>query len=105
MSQTKTEVIFNNGKNADNGYLIKNPYATKQKIDTDLVEAGFVEIPVYQLLHILSYLYVGEKRPSKNCWFRSKATKALNQWFETKQTYKFWRKNLRPLKNHYCPDL
>ena len=28
MTKTKTEVIFNNGKNADNGYLIKNPYAT-----------------------------------------------------------------------------
>ena len=101
----KTEVIYHNGKNTEDGYTIKDPYATVQKIDTDLVEAGFVEIPVFQLLHILTYLYVGEKRPSKNCWFRSKAVNALNQWFETKQTYKFWRKNLRPLKKHYCPDL
>ena len=105
MSEVKTEVILHNGKNTDNGYTIKNPYATVQKINTDLVKAGFVEIPVFQLLHILNYLYVGEKRPSKNCWFRSKATKALNQWFETKQTYKFWRKNLKPLKDHYCPNL
>ena len=36
MSELKTEVIFNNGKNTDNGYLIKNPYATVQKIETDL---------------------------------------------------------------------
>tara|TARA_Y100000052_G_scaffold5195_1_gene4726 strand:+ start:203 stop:520 length:318 start_codon:yes stop_codon:yes gene_type:complete len=105
MSEVKTEVIFNNGKNADNGYLIKNPYATVQKIDTDLVEAGFVEIPVFQLLHILNFLYVGAKRDSKKSFFTSKATRALNKWFETKQTYKFWRKNLKPLKDHYCPDL
>jgi len=105
MSEVKTKVVFHDPENPNSGYTIENPYATVQKIDTDLVDAGYVEIPVYSLLYILNYLYVGEKRPSKNCWFRSKATKALNQWFETKQTYKFWRKNLRPLKDHYCPDL
>ena len=32
MSELKTEVIFNNGKNTDNGYVIKNPYATVSNI-------------------------------------------------------------------------
>ena len=94
MTKTKTEVIFNNGKNADNGYVIKNPYATVQTFNT---EDGKVEIPVYCLIQIFSYLYVGEKNPSKNCWFRSKAVKALNQYFKTKHNYKFWRETLRPL--------
>jgi len=94
MTKTKTEVIFNNGKNTDNGYVIKNPYATTQKFNT---EDGTVEIPVYCLIQIFSYLYVGEKNSDKNCWFRSKAVKVLNQYFKCKHNYKFWRESLRPL--------
>ena len=51
MSELKTQVIFNNGKNTDNGYVIKNPYATSQKFNT---EDGQVEIPVYCLIQIFS---------------------------------------------------
>ena len=66
MSQTKTEVIFNNGKNTDNGYVIKNPYATVQTFNT---EDGQVEIPVYCLIQIFSMLYAGERtrRDSSFC--------------------------------------
>ena len=105
MSEVKTKVVFHDPENPNSGYTIEHPYATVQKINTDLVEAGYVEIPVFQLLHILNFLYVGAKRDPKKSFFTSKATRALNQWFQTKQTYKFWRKNLKPLKDHYCPDL
>ena len=94
MTKTKTEVIFNNGENTDNGYLIKNPYATTQKFNT---EDGAVEIPVYCLIQIFSYLYVGERSGHDTPMFRNKAVTALNQYFKCKHNYKFWRENLRPL--------
>ena len=94
MTKTKTEVIFNNGKNTDNGYVIKNPYATTQKFNT---EDGQVEIPVYCLIQIFSYLYVGERSGHDSPIFRSKAVTALNQYFKCKHNFKTWRKKLRPL--------
>ena len=54
---TKTEIIPTNGKNLDDGYVIKNPYATKQTFNT---EDGKIEIPVYDLIRIFSMLYAGE---------------------------------------------
>ena len=94
MSQTKTEVIFNNGKNTDNGYVIKNPYATVQTFNT---EDGKVHIPVYCLIQIFSMLYVGERSGHDSPMFRKKAVAALNKYFKTKHNYKFWRESLRPL--------
>ena len=94
MSELKTQVIFNNGKNTDNGYVIKNPYATTQKFNT---EDGQVEIHVYCLIQIFSYLYVGERTGHDSSIFRSKAVTALNQYFKCKHNYKFWRESLRPL--------
>ena len=94
MTKTKTEVIFNNGKNTDNGYVIKNPFATKQTFNT---EDGRVEIPVYSLIRIFSMLYAGERTGRDSSFLRSSAVKALNQYFKTKKTYKFWRETLRPL--------
>tara|TARA_R100001440_G_scaffold23556_1_gene38357 strand:- start:101 stop:520 length:420 start_codon:yes stop_codon:yes gene_type:complete len=109
----KTEIIFHDPENPEtSGYTVINPYETKQKILTDLVPEGFVEIPVFQLIHILSFLYVGERtgrEKDKNgkvrfCPFRSKGTQALNMWFKTKKTYKFWRRELRELKEYYDKD-
>tara|TARA_Y100000361_G_scaffold1229_1_gene1015 strand:+ start:711 stop:1019 length:309 start_codon:yes stop_codon:yes gene_type:complete len=94
MSQTKTKVIFNNGENTDNGYLIENPFATVQTFNT---ENGQVKIPVYSLIRIFSMLYVGERTGRDSSFLRSGAVKALNQYFKTKKNYKFWRENLRPL--------
>ena len=90
----QTEIIFHNGKNTDNGYTIKNPFATVQTFNT---EDGRVEIPVYCLIRIFSYLYVGEKTEHESPMFRSDAVKALNQYFKCKHNYKFWRESLRPL--------
>ena len=95
MTKTKTEVIFNNGKNTDNGYVIKNPFATVQTFNT---EDGKVEIPVYSLIRIFSMLYAGEGTKRDSSFMRSDAVKALNQYFKTKHNYKFWREKLRPLK-------
>ena len=94
MTKTKTEVIFNNGKNTDNGYVIKNPYATTQKFNT---EDGTVEIPVYCLIQIFSMLYVGERTGKDSSFMRSGAVKALNRYFSCKHNYKTWREKLRPL--------
>ena len=94
MSQTKTKVIFNNGENTDNGYLIENPFATVQTFNT---EDGQVNIPVYSLIRIFSMLYVGERTGRDSSFLRSGAVKALNQYFKTKHNYKFWRESLRPL--------
>ena len=90
----RTEVIFNNGENTDNGYVIKNPYATTQKFNT---EDGQVDIPVYSLIRIFSMLYVGERTGRDSSFMRSEAVKALNKYFKTKHNYKFWRESLRPL--------
>ena len=94
MTETKTEVIFNNGKNTDNGYVIKNPFATVQKFNT---EDGQVEIPIYCLIQIFAFLYSGENTKRDTSFLRSDAVKALNKYFKTKHNYKFWRESLRPL--------
>ncbi len=94
MTKTKTEVIFNNGENTENGYVIKNPYATTQKFNT---EDGTVEIPVYCLIQIFSMLYVGERTGKDSSFMRSGAVKALNRYFSCKHNYKTWREKLRPL--------
>ena len=94
MTKERTEVIFNNGKNTDNGYVIKNPFATVQTFNT---EDRRVEIPVYSLIRIFSMLYVGERTGRDSSFMRSGAVKALNQYFKTKKNYKFWRESLRPL--------
>jgi len=90
----QTQVIFHNGKNTDDGYLIKNPYATVQTFNT---ENGQVEIPVYCLIQIFSMLYVGERTGHDSSFMRSDAVKALNRYFSCKHNYKFWRESLRPL--------
>ena len=94
MTKTKTEVIFNNGKNPDNGYVIKNPYATKQTFNT---EDGKIEIPVYDLIRIFSMLYAGENTKRDTPFLRSTAVKVLNKYFSCKHNYKTWREKLRPL--------
>ena len=94
MTKTKTEVIPTNGKNLDDGYVIKNPYATVQTFNT---EDGKVEIPVYCLIQIFSMLYVGERTGKDSSFMRSDAVKALNKYFKTRHNYKFWRESLRPL--------
>ena len=78
MPKLKTEVIFHNGKNTDNGYTIKNPFATVQTFNT---EDGRVEIPVYSLLRIFSMLYAGERTGRDSSFMRSDAVKALNKYF------------------------
>ena len=95
MSELKTEVIFNNPEDINNsGYVIKNPYATTQKFNT---EDGQVDIPVYCLIQIFSMLYAGERPGHDSKFMRSDAVKALNKYFKTKHNYKFWRESLRPL--------
>ena len=94
MDKEKTYLIFHNGENIENGYTIKNPYATVQTFNT---EDGQVEIPVYSLIRIFSMLYVGERTGKDSSFMRSGAVKALNRYFKTKQNYKFWRESLRPL--------
>jgi len=96
MTETKTEILFNNGKNTDNGYVIKNPYATTQTFNT---ENGQVKIPVYSLIRIFSMLYVGENTNRDTPFLRSGAVKALNRYFSCKHNYKTWREKLRPLKD------
>ena len=96
----RTEVIFNNGENLDDGYVIRNPFATVQKFNT---EDGQVEIPVYSLIKIFSMLYAGERTGRESSergysnFLRSGAVKALNQYFKCKHNYKTWREKLRPL--------
>jgi len=94
MTERKTEVIFNNGENTDNGYVIKNPYATKQIFNT---EDGQVEIPVYCLIQIFSMLYAGERTGRDSSFMRSGAVKSLNKYFNCKHNYKTWREKLRQL--------
>tara|TARA_Y100000356_G_scaffold129646_1_gene130942 strand:- start:169 stop:507 length:339 start_codon:yes stop_codon:yes gene_type:complete len=91
----RTEIYYNNGKNADDGYVIKNPYATTQKFNT---EDGQVDIPVYDLIRIFSMLYAGENTKRDIPFLRSQAVKVLNKYFSCKHNYKTWREKLRPLK-------
>ena len=96
----ETKVTFHNPDNPNSGYTIENPFATKVKIQTDFVDEGFVEIPQLTLFQIMNFLYVGERTGRDgNCGFRSRAVSELNYWFNTKKTYRFWRKSLRPLYN------
>ena len=96
----ETKVTFHNPDNPNSGYTIENPFATKVKIQTDFVDEGFVEIPQLTLLQIMNFLYVGEATARDGrCGFRSRAVSELNYWFDTKKTYRFWRKSLRPLYN------
>ena len=94
MSELKTKVIFNNGENTDNGYVIKNPFATVQTFNT---EDGAINITVYSLIRIFSMLYSGERTGKDSSFLRSGAVKALNQYFKCKHNYKTWREKLRPL--------
>jgi len=99
MSELKTKVIFNNGENTDNGYVIENPFATVQTFNT---EDGTVNIPVYSLIRIFSMLYSGERTGRDSSFLRSGAVKALNQYFKCKHNYETWREKLRPLyKSEY----
>jgi hypothetical protein len=91
---TETKIIPTNGKNLDDGYVIKNPYATKQTFNT---EDGKVEIPVYDLIRIFSMLYTGENTKRDTPFLRSTAVKVLNKYFSCKHNYKTWREKLRPL--------
>ena len=94
----RTEVIYNNGKNTDNGYVIKHPYATTQKFNT---EDGQIEIPVYCLIQIFSMLYAGERTGRDSSFMRSDAVKALNKYFKTKDISKiiFYMKQDKKNKN------
>ena len=94
MTETTTEVIFNNPEDSNSGYVIKNPYATVQTFNT---EDGKVEIPIYCLIQIFSMLYVGERTGRDSSFMRSSAVKALNKYFKCRHNYKFWRESLRPL--------
>ena len=95
MTKERTEVIFNNPEDINNsGYVIKNPYATTQKFNT---EDGQVEIPVYSLIRIFSMLYTRENTKRDTPFLRSGAVKSLNRLFGCKHNYKTWREKLRPL--------
>ena len=99
MTELKTKVIFNNPEDIQNsGYVIENPYETKVRFITDATPEGFIEIPKITVFGILNFLYVGERTKNDGrCGFRSRAVSELNYWFNTKKTFKFWRKALRPL--------
>ena len=49
----RTEVIFNNGKNADNGYVIKNPYATTQKLIQRMDRLIYLSIVLYKFFYVV----------------------------------------------------
>ena len=94
----QTKVIMHDPENPNSGYTIENPYADKIKFITDATEEGFLEIPKITVFGILNFLYVGEATARDGrCGFRSRAVSELNYWFNTKKTFKFWRKSLRPL--------
>ena len=100
MSELKTKVTFHNPEDPNSGYTIENPYADKIRFITDATEEGFLEIPKLTVFGILNFLYVGEATARDGrCGFRSRAVSELNYWFNTKKTYRFWRKSLRPLYN------
>ena len=99
MSELKTKITFDNPEDKKNsGFTIENPYADKIRFITDSNEEGFIEIPKITVFGILNFLYVGEATARDGrCGFRSRAVSELNYWFDTKKTFKFWRKALRPL--------
>ena len=96
----ETKVTFHNPEDPSSGYTIENPYETKVKLITDAVPEGFIEIPKITVIGLINFLYVGENTERDGrCGFRSRAVSELNYWFDTKKTYRFWRKSLRPLYN------
>ena len=100
MSELKTKITFDNPEDKKNsGFTIENPYADKIRFITDPThEHGYIEIPKITVFGILNFLYVGEATARDGrCGFRSRAVSELNYWFDTKKTYRFWRKSLRPL--------
>ena len=99
MSELKTKITFDNPEDKKNsGFTIENPYADKIRFITDATAEGFLDIPKLTVFGILNFLYVGEATARDGrCGFRSRAVSELNYWFNTKKTYRFWRKALRPL--------
>ena len=94
----ETKVTFHNPEDPSSGYTIENPYETKIKFNTDAVPEGFIEIPKITVIGLINFLYVGENTEKDGrCGFRSRAVSELNYWFNTKKTYRFWRKALRPM--------
>ena len=99
---TETKVIKHDPENPNSGFTIENPYATKVRFITDATPEGFIEIPKITVFGILNFLYVGERTKNDGrCGFRSRAVSELNYWFNTKKTFKFWRKALRPLYDQH----
>ena len=98
MSELKTKITFHNPEDKNSGFTIENPYADKIRFITDATEEGFIEIPKITVFGIINFLYVGEATARDGrCGFRSRAVSELNYWFNTKKTYRFWRKALRPM--------
>ena len=94
----ETKVILHDPENPNSGYTIENPYETKIRFITDAAPEGFIEIPKITVIGIINFLYVGEATERDGrCGFRSRAVSELNYWFNTKKTYRFWRKALRPM--------
>ena len=97
----QTKVIMHDPENPNSGYTIENPYATKIRFSTPkLNKEGYIDIPKITVIGLINFLYVGEgTERDGRLGFRSKAVSELNYWFNTKKTYRFWRKSLRPLYN------
>ena len=95
----QTKVTFNNPEDPNSGYTIENPYETKVRFSTpNLNKEGFIDIPKITVIGLINFLYVGEgTERDGRLGFRSKAVAELNYWFNTKKTYRFWRKALRPM--------
>ena len=102
----ETKVILHDPENPNSGYTIENPYETKIRFSTPkLNKDGFIDIPKITVIGIINFLYVGENSESDGrLGFRQKAVSELNYWFNTKKTYRFWRKSLRPLYEQICEE-
>ena len=99
MTKTKTKVIKHDPENPNSGFTIENPYETKVRFSTPkLNKDGFIDIPKITVIGLINFLYVGENTDRDGrCGFRSRAVSELNYWVNTKKTYRFWRKALRPM--------
>ena len=95
----QTKVIMHDPENPNSGYTIENPYATKIRFSTPkLNKEGYIDIPKITVIGLINFLYVGEgTERDGRLGFRSKAVSELNYWFNTKKTYRFWRKALMPM--------
>ena len=95
----QTKVIMHDPENPNSGYTIENPYATKIRFSTPkLNKEGYIDIPKITVIGLINFLYVGEgTERDGRLGFRSKAVSELNYWFNTKKTYRFWRKALRTM--------